>query len=266
MTFSQGPLGKPSGGGGGAMPQQASDLLLVLIFSLVGLKFVPPLLIGLFFDRDPGSGEIEASSRVLALAVLYVTHSLIILACVRAYALRRYGLTWRDLGVGPFEKQHFKLGLVAGLLAVPAVLILSLIVEAWLGRDIENPQLEVLAPMGSSLSGFLLIAGLGSTLVPLAEEIAFRGLFYQWLRQRWGIQVALIVSALLFAVMHEVPEIIPAITALGIIFAALLQITRSIWPAVVAHGTFNFVMTTFLYLELSGQGGAATALLLAGGP
>lgn len=264
MTFPQSPpRGAPPGGN---MPQQASDLLLVLILSLIGLKFLPPLLIGLFFDRDPGSGKIEDASRVLALAVLYITHSLVILACVRAYALRRYGLTWRDLGAGPFEKRHFKLGLAAGLLAVPAVLILSLLVEAWLGHDIENPQLEILAPIGSSLGAFLLIAGLGSTVVPFAEEIAFRGLLYQWLRQRWGIQVALIVSAVFFAVMHEVPEIIPAITALGIIFAALLQITRSIWPAVVAHGTFNFVMTAFLYFELSGQGGATAALLLAGGP
>ena len=58
--------------------------------------------------------------------------------------------------------------------------------------------------MAASGAGLLEILPLLVTvglLVPLAEEVIFRGVLYSWLR-RWGVALAVVVSALVFGLFH----------------------------------------------------------------
>jgi len=95
---------------------------------------------------------------------------------------------------------------------------------------------------------------------PLAEEILFRGVLFQGLRQRTGFWVAALVSALLFTLPHLAEGggvfasgvITSGILPLGIVFAALVERRGSLAPAIVAHATYNAIGVAVLVL-LPGQ-------------
>ncbi|WP_420643344.1 CPBP family intramembrane glutamic endopeptidase [Candidatus Leptofilum sp.] len=83
-----------------------------------------------------------------------------------------------------------------------------------------------------------------STLVPLWEEIFFRGFIHNVLRNRLGMWAAILVSSLLFGIFHFIPlQIIGAFT-LGILLAWLYEKSGSLWLPIFAHALNNVVFGT----------------------
>ena len=75
---------------------------------------------------------------------------------------------------------------------------------------------------------------------PLVEEIAFRGLLYRTLAQRWRAPVAGLLAAAVFAALHGytgLAWISVAWTALVLTWG--YQRTGSLWPCILAHGLSN---------------------------
>lgn len=89
---------------------------------------------------------------------------------------------------------------------------------------------------GSSLGLELL----GSALItPFLEELLHRGVVFGRLRRRMGMWPAVIVSALVFAMLHfNMVQFIYAFL-LGIVFALFVEKTGHLYPAVVAHVVAN---------------------------
>jgi membrane protease YdiL (CAAX protease family) len=80
-----------------------------------------------------------------------------------------------------------------------------------------------------------------STLVPLWEEMFFRGFIHNVLRNRLGMWAAILVSSLLFGLFHIIPlQIIGAFT-LGILLAWLYEKSGSLWLPIFAHALNNLV-------------------------
>jgi CAAX protease family protein len=90
-------------------------------------------------------------------------------------------------------------------------------------------------------------------LVGFVEEVYFRGLMLEPLRPK-GVWQAAIITSVLFGVLHGLNGIYGAsgiYTALqvgyaigiGLTFAALVLVTRLIWPVVLAHALINFSAT-----------------------
>ena len=81
---------------------------------------------------------------------------------------------------------------------------------------------------------------LGSALVtPLLEELLHRGVIFGRLRRRMGMWPAVIVSALVFAVLHfNIVQFIYAFL-LGIVFALFVERSGHLYPAVIAHVIAN---------------------------
>lgn len=75
----------------------------------------------------------------------------------------------------------------------------------------------------------------------LGEEIAFRGALMGALRRPLGDRAAVVVSAVLFAVIHIPPGgyRVPFILALALVLGALRVRTGSIVPGVIAHAVLN---------------------------
>lgn len=103
---------------------------------------------------------------------------------------------------------------------------------------------DPLRPMLQSVEGLSfapLIVFLLAVLVPIGEEVFFRGLVYGGLRLRWGVAVGALVSAAFFAAVHtQVVHALP-IFALGLLLALAYERTESLVPAMVAHGINNIV-------------------------
>ena len=91
-----------------------------------------------------------------------------------------------------------------------------------------------------------------------AEELIFRGLLYQYLRQWAGTGVALVASSALFCAAHVSNDGISLLAMLviflgGIALAATTELTRSLWPAIAAHFAWNFVLGPLFGASLSGH-------------
>lgn len=83
----------------------------------------------------------------------------------------------------------------------------------------------------------------------LIEEFVFRGFVLQRLRRGSTESVAILISALLFGLIHG--NMVQAVFAfgLGLVFAFITVKTGSIWPAVVAHFMNNFVSVNLDFLD-----------------
>lgn len=107
-------------------------------------------------------------------------------------------------------------------------------------EHMRNPVTEILTSGVTTpeLIWVLLVLGL---IVPVGEEIFFRGLVYRGLRTRWGLLTAALASAAFFGGVHlEVVHFLP-IFVLAIVLAYTFERTGSLIPAIVVHALNNVV-------------------------
>jgi membrane protease YdiL (CAAX protease family) len=77
---------------------------------------------------------------------------------------------------------------------------------------------------------------------PLFEEITFRGLLFATLRGRLGVVPAALASALVFAVAHGYGAAgFASVLWSGVLWAVGYELTRSLWPGILAHAASNLV-------------------------
>jgi hypothetical protein len=82
----------------------------------------------------------------------------------------------------------------------------------------------------------LLAAG-----APMVEELFFRGLVLRSLLGRTPVPVALVGSALLFALAHFEAAQFAGLAAFGVVLAVLAWRTGRLTPGIGAHAAFNTV-------------------------
>lgn len=103
--------------------------------------------------------------------------------------------------------------------------------------------------LGLLLLGFLIQGGL--------EEWIVRGYIYRALKDRWRPWVAALASSVLFALLHALNPEVSAIALVniviaGMILAAMVERSGSLWSATLAHGVWNFAVACLLSVPVSG--------------
>lgn len=83
-------------------------------------------------------------------------------------------------------------------------------------------------------------------LVPCVEEVLFRGFLLQRWAKQWGISRAVIISSLLFGILHA--DIVGGII-FGYVMCVLYIQTKSLWAPIVAHGINNGIAWVFSCAE-----------------
>jgi membrane protease YdiL (CAAX protease family) len=89
-------------------------------------------------------------------------------------------------------------------------------------------------------------------LVPMAEELYFRGLIHDWLQSRFGFGLRILLSSLVFGLWH-----LPAVGAatsnliLGLILTVAYEKSRSIWLPIALHLINNISAVFMVYLALA---------------
>lgn len=114
---------------------------------------------------------------------------------------------------------------------------------------------------GVDLWVLLVAAGL---LIPLAEEVAFRGLMMRGHERAAGFGVAAVTSSVVFAVAHGAPVSVVGILPLAYVLARVTQHTGSVWNAVIIHALNNTIalgLGAFLAGRLPTDPEQATELL-----
>ena len=92
----------------------------------------------------------------------------------------------------------------------------------------------------------------GGFLVPLSEELLFRGLLFRWLRQRLDFWPAALISAAAFGLAHIRFDQMVVAGLLGLPLAWLYERSRSLAPAILMHQVYNslVLMLTFAVVWL----------------
>lgn len=83
-------------------------------------------------------------------------------------------------------------------------------------------------------------------LAPVTEEVLFRLVLYDALCLR-NERVALPATALIFALIHGIPEQVPGLVALAIVLQRLRRQTGSLWPSVFLHVFYNLASVILIY-------------------
>lgn len=132
------------------------------------------------------------------------------------------------------------------LLAVVSVIGTSLLVGALLGETPRsmNPLLGIFA--NGATWQIVVLAHLVVAVGPFFEEVLFRGWLLGGLRGRLGDRGALVLSAVLFSVIHGDPYATPALFVLGLVFGWVYLRSGSVLASTLVHGMWN--ATTFCFL------------------
>lgn len=95
----------------------------------------------------------------------------------------------------------------------------------------------------SSAHGSILAMVSVVILIPMFEEILFRGLIFNELRKNINIYVAIIIQAIIFAVFHG--NLLQGIYTfiLGVILSLLYMWTKSLWANILCHIVYNLFGT-----------------------
>ena len=209
--------------------------LAVGAVAYVALQIALFVAVGLLAQGTPPSPVLVAGSAVSAYG-----------AVALALALR----VRRPAAVGLVRPERrtilLGVGLGASVWLVSRVLIL---VYVTVTGDTSDPQAALTLFSGPVAAALVIV--IGGLVVPLGEELLFRGVGYGVLR-RLGRVVAVLLTAAVFALAHGLNVVFAAAFALGVVNAVLYERTGSIWPPAAAHATFNLI-SFLLLLAVGGQ-------------
>jgi membrane protease YdiL (CAAX protease family) len=129
--------------------------------------------------------------------------------------------------------------LLQGLLVVAFDLFKSAGLEKEIVEQKEQlaRSLEATEKKGILFAGFLFVV-----MSPLCEETLFRGLAFRGLGRRFGVPLAIAITTVVFAAMHQSLLQTPQMIVLGVFFATLVWLTGSVWAGVIAHAANNLAV------------------------
>ena len=167
--------------------------------------------------------------------------ALLFAAFLRVYLLRagRPGelRRWATLRLRPLGRDA-ALGTLA---AVPVLFALAWALgEVWTRLVPVPPEsFRPFEALTRTADGRLTVILFAMVAAPLVEELVFRGLVQRPLERRWGPAPAIAVTALLFALVHALPWVLPIHLLLGAAFGFVVYATRSVWAGVLLHAAHN---------------------------
>lgn len=104
-------------------------------------------------------------------------------------------------------------------------------------------------------------------IVGIGEEIMFRGVLFRWIDERFGFAAALIVSALVFGLVHIAnpgatlwSSIAIAIEA-GLLLGAAYKYSGTLWLPIGIHWAWNFSQGNIFGFDVSGGDAGSTMII-----
>lgn len=177
----------------------------------------------------------------------------------------RYSLSTRGIGTRRRIDPQQGLGSATGPEVLTAAATFSIFGHLWYVSYTHVPGITPPPPgtwdvLGSTAGGLVLALVVGVVVGPVMEEFCFRGWVLPTLAARYGPAAGIGVSSLLFAAVHANPAWIPYHFVSGVVFAAAVRLTGSVWVAVTMHACRNLVaqVQAQRFLAEAGSGGYAT--------
>ena len=178
-------------------------------------------------------------------------------------ALMLEDLPWRALGWA-LHKGWLRDTLFGLLVGGAAVCVAALAGRVFGGYSFALPAEFSAAALLRTLAVSFVVFALGAA----AEEMLFRGYPLQTLMRSWPIAAALVISSVMFGIVHlQNPNVVPGFTFVntllaGVWLAVAYWRTRSLWFPFGVHAGWNWVQGAVLGSPVSGITGITPAPLL----
>jgi membrane protease YdiL (CAAX protease family) len=158
-----------------------------------------------------------------------------------------------DLGLKTAERSK---NILSGVLLAVALSLLTVGIGYFAGAlDYVGTGFELFSPFQVTTS--LLLGAILALASGFGEEIAFRGYLQSRISKRYGANVAILITAVLFALSHPVagtdnPYLYLASAVLvGILFGTVFVRTGSLWMGMALHSAWNFLQIAILAVRSS---------------
>jgi uncharacterized protein len=229
---------------------------LVLAASIATSSFAASL-VGLAIRIAGGSVDGPAVNLIL-LAIVQATY----LAVTRLLVVGTGALTWAEMGFSRRPREAV-VDLAWGAWFALPVIGLTVVVAALITTVIHQVPESPLEPTGT-VSGLILNLIGGAVLVPIGEEVMFRGVATTAWRRTYGSQRAIVQGALFFAAVHVLQvggtgpgeaiglAIVAFVTRIPVALALgwLFERRGSIWASIGLHGAFNAILLVLAEVAL----------------
>lgn len=185
---------------------------------------------------------------VVILTALYsIAYTWAFVHLIDRRSLRSFGLVLR-----PGWRSDFAKGVALAAVILGVVFVVSLATGSIRIEGFARP-----APATTSVFGYLVGALTAFLLVGFYEEVMFRGYVLQRLNERAGKVAAVVISSIVFALMHGVN---PGADAVGVVNTSIIAVilcalyfrTGSLWMPIGFHFAWNFLLGYVYSLPVSG--------------
>ncbi len=148
--------------------------------------------------------------------------------------------------INPFENFKFsELAIVYGVLGTAPLFMMFLSLEQVRHTSVSSIKDLLLKTLGPGLHKYhwtdLLIL---ASIAGFSEELLFRGVIQPWIEHAWGAVTGLVVSNIIFGLVHAVTPLYALLaTLVGIYLGLALDVTgdKNLLVPVIIHGLYDFL-------------------------
>jgi membrane protease YdiL (CAAX protease family) len=207
--------------------------------------------------RELAAGVTTVGTRINYLLAYFAAWCFSWLAAIWFVFVRGRGMSFADLGYTIPPRLWAARGVMFAFGALPIAYALLALLRPLLDIKTGASLQQYFGGPDFTLIHAAAVLLYGGFLVPLAEELLFRGLIFRWLRQRLDFWPAAVISAGAFGLAHIRFDQMVIAGLLGLPLAWLYEKSHSLAPAILMHQTYNslVLMLTFAVVWLPPGGG-----------
>ncbi|MBO8126805.1 MAG: CPBP family intramembrane metalloprotease [Firmicutes bacterium] len=228
------------------------DIFVILFIAMIIVPNLVTWLVQIFYFSQGRELEVAELKEIVLLPAVFI-QELALLWLTLASVRRGYE---RPLGSIGLKAAPLWGTLGAGILWGAGLLWAELMAEqlsyltfSWfLGRETveetlleENSWVAGLIPPEASLLRLGALFVLLVIVVPVAEEVFYRGFAFQVFKERFGGQGAVFLTAFIFALMHGYLVHFLPIFVIGVGLGYIVKHFGSVWPGIIGHALVNLV-------------------------
>lgn len=183
-------------------------------------------------------------------AIIYALALLLVIGL--PWVIKKRRTTKEELGFGRWPSWMDFLWTPAGMVAylILTTLVMQLAMMTLTFVDYSQDQETGFAQIATRWE--YIVAFVSLVLVaPVAEEALFRGYLFGKLRKVAPLWLAILITSLLFAVVHGQWNVGIDVFALSIVLCLLRVVSGSLWPSILLHMLKNGVAYYFLFINPS---------------
>lgn len=228
------------------------------IYFINSFVFIPIVyeIVSKTFSYFDSSVLAEKKTQMLALQAVYVTFNLLLLGIYLYFQDKnRVSSIWKD----PLIKRDnsylydILIGFSTWFVAFPIIVAVNTLCEYIIdifakAADVEQVAVKFLKINSNSFFPLMIVLFMIIVSAPLIEEFLFRGCLQNYLRKKYGVKVAIIVTSLFFSAMHFAVSqslsnisLILSLFVFSIYLGFVYEKTRSLLSCITLHMTFNAI-------------------------